>query len=78
MSVISPFLALFFFLAFGVYMIYDALKFYIVPEVGKGIITKIHRSFFYIGDLEEDYSYCLLYTSPSPRDATLSRMPSSA
>ena len=24
------------------------------------------------------YSYCLLYTSPSPRDATLSRMPSSA
>ena len=29
---------------------------------------------------EEDffYSICLLYTSPSPRDATLSRMPSSA
>ena len=26
---------------------------------------------------EEDES-CLLYTSPSPRDATLSRMPSSA
>ena len=24
------------------------------------------------------YSACLLYTSPSPRDATLSRMPSSA
>ena len=24
------------------------------------------------------YAYCLLYTSPSPRDATLSRMPSSA
>ena len=24
------------------------------------------------------YIYCLLYTSPSPRDATLSRMPSSA
>ena len=24
------------------------------------------------------YSDCLLYTSPSPRDATLSRMPSSA
>ena len=23
-------------------------------------------------------TYCLLYTSPSPRDATLSRMPSSA
>ena len=24
------------------------------------------------------YDLCLLYTSPSPRDATLSRMPSSA
>ena len=31
-------------------------------------------------DLTKDYEYssCLLYTSPSPRDATLSRMPSSA
>ena len=27
--------------------------------------------------LDESY-ICLLYTSPSPRDATLSRMPSSA
>ena len=26
----------------------------------------------------EVYNDCLLYTSPSPRDATLSRMPSSA
>ena len=25
-----------------------------------------------------DITTCLLYTSPSPRDATLSRMPSSA
>ena len=35
---------------------------------------------FYPYDVEVDgklYS-CLLYTSPSPRDATLSRMPSSA
>ena len=38
----------------------------------------------FIGDevlyLEEDRAHydCLLYTSPSPRDATLSRMPSSA
>ena len=34
-------------------------------------------------DIKKDYTYtrgnlCLLYTSPSPRDATLSRMPSSA
>ena len=34
----------------------------------------------YANDLEDwvDYNFCLLYTSPSPRDATLSRMPSSA
>ena len=29
-------------------------------------------------DYYQEYHYCLLYTSPSPRDATLSRMPSSA
>ena len=29
-------------------------------------------------DYDPDYNICLLYTSPSPRDATLSRMPSSA
>ena len=29
------------------------------------------------GMMEDKYN-CLLYTSPSPRDATLSRMPSSA
>ena len=27
---------------------------------------------------DDVYTSCLLYTSPSPRDATLSRMPSSA
>ena len=44
------------------------------------IIEALERSLknseyaFYV----EDYHSCLLYTSPSPRDATLSRMPSSA
>ena len=39
---------------------------------------------FYVEDAREDdggivlLNSCLLYTSPSPRDATLSRMPSSA
>ena len=32
----------------------------------------------YYSDQEHEYSYCLLYTSPSPRDGLLSRMPSSA
>ena len=31
-----------------------------------------------IGEEEDLLKGCLLYTSPSPRDATLSRMPSSA
>ena len=30
------------------------------------------------GFTREDYNSCLLYTSPSPRDRTRSRMPSSA
>ena len=29
-------------------------------------------------DVADENEVCLLYTSPSPRDATLSRMPSSA
>ena len=35
----------------------------------------------YMSDIDDQYAHyytCLLYTSPSPRDATLSRMPSSA
>ena len=32
----------------------------------------------YLGDAIIYAAICLLYTSPSPRDATLSRMPSSA
>ena len=28
--------------------------------------------------IDNSFNNCLLYTSPSPRDATLSRMPSSA
>ena len=50
----------------------------------RGILQPIPRDFSveYIKTVyeylcEKDY-FCLLYTSPSPRDATLSRMPSSA
>ena len=45
-------------------------KAYVLPLGGKNADE-------IIGILKE-YSFCLLYTSPSPRDATLSRMPSSA
>ena len=37
-----------------------------------------HKSKYCDGHREERDRGCLLYTSPSPRDATLSRMPSSA
>ena len=38
------------------------------------VLPKLH-----VGEIVGDRPYlCLLYTSPSPRDATLSRMPSSA
>ena len=46
------------------------LKYYNqMVEALKAIMQAINNRSFYI---------CLLYTSPSPRDATLSRMPSSA
>ena len=46
-----------------------------VAEVG----DTVSRSAEVAGDEYDEPAYvCLLYTSPSPRDATLSRMPSSA
>ena len=41
------------------------------PDYGFGIHSKI------LGEIEKSVA-CLLYTSPSPRDGLLSRMPSSA
>ena len=41
----------------------------VLAEIQSGNLTKVW--------LDESYN-CILYTSPSPRDATLSRMPSSA
>ena len=58
---------------------------------GKGTISKAVAAHFGFAHLDTGLLYravgakvlngmngCLLYTSPSPRDATLSRMPSSA
>ena len=42
------------------------------------LAKKIERAGGKVHIFNEDLSFCLLYTSPSPRDATLSRMPSSA
>ena len=65
--------------------VYDA---YQVPGTSYQVVqTEVHPSF---GDkllgtrgggiavLMEGFKFCLLYTSPSPRDGLLSRMPSSA
>ena len=43
---------------------------------GTGMGTTLVGIYFIEGN--ESFISCLLYTSPSPRDATLSRMPSSA
>ena len=42
-----------------------------------GISYKVYK-LFPLQHMFGDIDICLLYTSPSPRDATLSRMPSSA
>ena len=47
-----------------------------------GIVTALHAcppgEVWKPEDIAARKGFCLLYTSPSPRDATLSRMPSSA
>ena len=48
------------------------------PEVSVRFILKSDGSVEEDGFYFDDINICLLYTSPSPRDATLSRMPSSA
>eukprot|EP00831_Metopus_contortus_P024825 TRINITY_DN21581_c0_g1_i3.p2 TRINITY_DN21581_c0_g1~~TRINITY_DN21581_c0_g1_i3.p2 ORF type:complete len:142 (+),score=23.66 TRINITY_DN21581_c0_g1_i3:209-634(+) len=47
----------------------------------QGTNSTLSVSFFTLNNEElpqEQYKYCLLYTSPSPRDLSTSRMPSSA
>ena len=46
--------------------------------LGKYFIKGDHRHKVVIGKDTRLSGYCLLYTSPSPRDVSLSRMPSSA
>ena len=52
-----------------------------VPASLNGSLEALKADHEYLlagGVFTEDFIDCLLYTSPSPRDATLSRMPSSA
>ena len=50
-----------------------------IPQMAKFITNINSAGSIHIGDVDPDYpNTCLLYTSPSPRDRTRSRMPSSA
>ena len=58
-----------------------ALGFFLFSVYSKQKILVSKKNFFesfFSGVLFHGFYLCLLYTSPSPRDATLSRMPSSA
>ena len=57
---------------FSVFLIYERNQ-----ALGSGHTDKIHIAIGYLPNKETNYA-CLLYTSPSPRDGLLSRMPSSA
>ena len=46
--------------------------------VGQGHIDLSRTEFFVLDEADRMLDICLLYTSPSPRDRSLSRMPSSA
>ena len=48
-----------------------------IEHIGE-LLIPISEGVIHESDIIADYYHCLLYTSPSPRDATLSRMPSSA
>ena len=50
----------------------------IVQESRKGVALRIRFRSFVKANSKGEYYICLLYTSPSPRDLSTSRMPSSA
>ena len=62
----------------------DTLEIIVVDSAGDthninvAIKTEATQNIDILGDKLEQYTDCLLYTSPSPRDRSLSRMPSSA
>ena len=65
------------FKAFALWKTFDIFKEYICSTTASSPFeAKLANDYF--GSLAHTYSPCLLYTSPSPRDRTRSRMPSSA
>ena len=66
-------------IAVGIYLFIDVLQFVIGSGYREAIylVPILLMSYLFLG-IYYNVSICLLYTSPSPRDRTRSRMPSSA
>ena len=60
------------YLNYSMYVLLDRA----LPQIGDGLKPVQRRIIYSMSEL--GLSACLLYTSPSPRDRTRSRMPSSA
>ena len=63
----------------------SSVPYHLVTELARGTVNRLRNQTsiweeggLQISDEVRRLTDCLLYTSPSPRDATLSRMPSSA
>ena len=56
----------------------EVINIHTIKPLDEEIILKSVSKTGCVVSAEEHNYFCLLYTSPSPRDATLSRMPSSA
>ena len=56
-----------------------AYRIHLIPNTEEGYMNE-WESILQASGIKQEYlnKYCLLYTSPSPRDRTRSRMPSSA
>ena len=61
----------------NIYGIIDS-KIQYLDHQTKGIVRPLIKETICEENVQGEAKSCLLYTSPSPRDATLSRMPSSA
>ena len=61
-------------------LVYLVLFSFVLPvyNVGDTITDADQNIILNVCDQTSEYNVCLLYTSPSPRDRTRSRMPSSA
>ena len=62
----------------GVFIIDAETDYLTISHIGFKTVKILAKDTVYVYLVREIILSCLLYTSPSPRDATLSRMPSSA